>query len=74
MFDLMMRSKKGFGPLMGLAVAALILLVFFPALILNIALFKFLTNPVLHWVLIIGLILFILHKLGLLRRLIGMVR
>ena len=60
--------------LMILAVAALAVLVFFPAILLNIALFRIFTNPVVTVLLIVILSLFILQKLGLLNKLKSMVR
>lgn len=57
-----------------LAVAALVILVFFPAILLNIALFKILTNPAVTVLVIVILVLFVLKKLGLLNKLKGMVR
>ena len=57
-----------------LAVAALAVLLFVPALIVNIALFRILTNPVVNILVIIRLVLFVLKKLGLLNKLKAMVR
>lgn len=61
-------------PVIFIGIALLAVLVIFPAIIFNITLFKFLTNPLLYWILVIGLAAFILHKLGFLKKLMGMVR